>query len=345
MVSAVHDQPVKVAYQFSAAPLRSAQMAVRRITQDIEADPAIDARPTLERLTQALNAEEANTDLPSIEIVGTYAYPYSPLVFTSLLGPIQEQWARAISVQQRSAFWRWRRGRSLSDFVPVSPAWFQAFVTGWLVGRLTGEIRTPRPGESDQRITVWHEGGWAAFPESLLGVQQINRDVQGWGIPAVVTESLALAIAQCNGDDRLTALAPYIATRRLGEDLPVPGIVEHPALQAWIVDGRSRSGETPQIVRAEDPVGSIEERMSMARDWLTRLQAQVTQNLLETDASGAKLNGAFSHITRSNFAQVPREWEIAEQLVAGVDAILAELNRPVYRTTGQAAPTIIDVQA
>ncbi len=345
MVAAVHDQPVKVAYQFSAAPLRGASMAVRRISQDIEADPAIDSRPTLERLTQALNAEESNTDLPSIEIVGTYAFPYSPLVFTSLLGPIQEQWARSISVQQRSAFWRWRRGRSLSEFVPVSPAWFQAFVTGWLVGRLTGEIRTPRPGETDQRITVWHERGWVSFPESLLGVQQINRDVQGWGIPAAVVESLALAIAQCNGDDRLTALAPYIATRRLGEDLPVPGIVEHPALNAWIVEGRARSGQTPQIVRAQDAVGTVAERIEMARDWLSRLQAQVTQNLLETDGAGNRINGPFSHITRHNFAQVPREWEIAPQFVAGVDAILAELDRPVYRPAGQAAPTIIDVQA
>ncbi|WP_420124389.1 tubulin-like doman-containing protein [Nakamurella sp.] len=345
MVGAIHDQPVRVAYQFSAAPLRGAPAAVRRISQDIEANPAIDAGPTLQRLNQALNAEEANTDLPSVEIVGTYAFPYSPLVFTSLLGPIQEQWARSISVQQRTAFWRWRRGRSLGDFVPVSPAWFQAFITGWLVGRLTGEIRTPRPGDTDQRITVWHEGRWAAFPEALLGVQQVNRDVQGWGIPAAVVESLALAIAQCNGDDRLTALTPYVTTRKLGEDLPMPGSIDHPALHAWLVGGRSRSGQPPQVIRPDDPVATRAERMALARDWLTRLQSQVVHNLRETDRDGTRIDGQFSQITKHNFGQVPREWEIGEQLVVGVDAILAELERPVYREDDDLPPPIIDVLA
>ena len=287
MVTAVHGESVKVSYQFSAAPLRSAPSALRQITQAIEADSSIDARPTLERLGQAMSAEEANVDLPAIDIVGTYAHPYSPLVFTSLQGPIQQQWARAISVQQRMAFWRWRRGRPLSEFVPVSPAWSQAFITGWLVGRFTGEIRTPRVDDIDQRITVFDDGQWVAFPESLFGVQQINRDVVGWGIPAAVLESLALAIAQCNADAELTALRPYVATRRLGEELPVPGSARHPALHPWIVNGVSRSGELPQIVRPTDRVGTVEERLATATDWLQRLRSSVVTKLLPHDMAGA----------------------------------------------------------
>jgi hypothetical protein len=285
----------------------------------------------LERLGQAMTAEEANVDLPSIDIVGTYAHPYSPLVFTSLQGPIQQQWARAISVQQRMAFWRWRRGRPLSEFVPVSPAWFQAFITGWLVGRFTGEIHTPATDDLDQRITVFDDGNWVPFPESLLGVQQINRDVVGWGIPAAVAESLALAIAQCNADSNLIALRPYIATRRLGEELPVPGSARHPALHAWVVNGASRSGEPPQIVRPTDSVGTVDERLAFATDWLTRLRSSVVSKLLPHDMAGAPGTGQFAEITRHNFARVPREWEIAEQLVVGVDEILEELQRSVYR--------------
>lgn len=344
MVQAIHDQQVKVTYQFSAAPLRGAGAAVTRIRQEIEADPAIDSGPTLEQWERALGAEEANTDLPSVEIFGTYAYPYSPLVFTSLLGPIQEQWAQAISPQQRAAFWKWRRGRSLDEFIPVSPAWIQAFVTGWLVGRLTGEIRVPRATDADQRIRVWNDRGWVSFLEPLLGVQQLNRDLEGWGVPAAVVESLALALAKCNGDARLTALAPYVAVRRLGEELPLPGSAQHGALHSWIVLGKSRPGDRPQV-REAAPQDTLDERLTSARDWLAALQAQMTERLLPTDRDGADLNGQFSQITRYNLGDVPREWEIAPQIVAGVDAILDELARPAYRPAAPAAPSVIDVEA
>ena len=347
MVMAVHGESVKVSYQFSAAPLRNAPAALRQIQQGIESDSAIDSKPTLERLHQAIAAEQANVDLPRIDIVGTYANPYSPLVFTSLQGPIQQQWARAISVQQRTAFWRWRRGRPLRDFVPVSPAWFQAFITGWLVGRFTGEILTPRAGDLDQRVRVWDDGAWVAFPSPLLGVQEINRDVVGWGIPAALAESLALAIAQSNADPSLAALRPYIATRRLGEELPLPGTARHGALHAWIVVGTSRSGVKPQIVGPGDPVDSAQGRVEAAVDWLTRLRSSVVAKLLPHDMSGAPGTGPFAEITKHNFTEVPREWEIADQLVVGVDEILAELQRPEYRLDGRsrAGEGIDDVMA
>ncbi len=331
MVTAIHGQPVKVSYQFSAAPLAAAPAALRQIIQGIESDASIDARPTLDRLREAMAAEEAITDLPSVDIVGTYAHPYSPLVFNSLQGPIQQQWARAISVQQRMAFWRWRRGRPLSEFVPVSPVWAQAFVTGWLVGRCTGEIRVPKENDTDQRIKVFDDGAWVSFPESLLGVQQINRDVRGWAVPAAVLESLPLAIAQCNADPALTALRPYVLTRQLGEELPAPGTARHPALHSWIVTGVSRSGERPQILQPADAVGDVTERLATATDWLTRLRHSVSGKLLPREGTIDPAATSFGEITRKNFDRVPREWEIAEQLVNGVDEILAELRRSVYR--------------
>lgn len=125
----------------------------------------------------------------------------------------------------------------------------------------------------------------------------------------------------------------------------MPGSVDHPALHAWLVGGRSRSGHPPQVIRPDDAAGTPAQRMDLARDWLTRLQTQVVHNLCETDRAGTRINGPFSQITRHNFGQVPREWEIAEQLVVGVDAILAELDRPVYREDDDVPPPIIDVLA
>ena len=152
-------------------------------------------------------AEEANVDLPRIDIVGTYAQSYSPLVFTSLQGPIQQQWARPSRCSNGRRSGAGAGVGHCSEFVPVSPAWFQAFITGWLVGRFTGEIRHLRARDLDQRIKVFDDGV-GRLSRSLLGVQQINRDLVGWGIPAAVAESLALAIAQCNADTTLTAFRP-----------------------------------------------------------------------------------------------------------------------------------------
>ena len=346
MVTAVHGEPVKVSYQFSASPLKGAPAALRQILR-----PSTPMRPSTPAdtgtLEESVASEEANVDVrrASTSSAPTPS-PYSPVVFTSLQGPIQQQWAQAISVQQRTAFWRWRRGRLLQDFVPVSPAWFQAFITGWLVGRFTGEISTPRGSDLDQRIKVFDDGRWVAFPDSLLGVQQINHDVVGWGIPAAVVESLVLAIAQCNSDTNLNALRPYIATRRLGEELPLPGSAKHHAIHSWIVAGEPRSGARPQIVRDDALVGTAQQRLDHATDWLTRLRADVVNKMLPYGSHGAPGNGQFSEINRHNFTQVPREWEIAEQLVVGVDQILAELERPDYRVDGGPPPAPpIDVDA
>jgi Tubulin like len=340
MVSTVHDQQVKVTYQFSAAPLRGAPSALRQIIQSIEANEAIDSGATVARLQDAIAAEQANADLPTIDIVGTYAYPYSPLVFMSLQAPIQQQWARAIAATERTAFWRWRRGRPLSEFVPVSPAWLQAFVTGWLVGRLTGELRTPAPDDPDKRIKIWHDREWLTFPEFLLGVQQINRDVSGWSIPAAVLESMALAMAQANADPELRSLRPFVAVRRLGQELPTPGTARNAALEAWVMEGvprpavgRPESGRqfVPQIVKPGDRVDTPEDRVATAINWLTRLRADVETNFLEYDAAGSLAKGPYSQIDRANFNQVPREWEIAPQLVEGVRQLVEELERPTYR--------------
>jgi len=317
-----------VSYQFSAAPIQSAPAAVRQIKLSIHSDPSIDDRLTSDALDLAMGGEEANVDLPRVDIIGTYSQPYSPIVFSSLQQPIQKQWSEATAVQQRMAFWRWRRGRPLTDFVPVSPEWFQAFVTGWLVGRFTGEILTPKPGDPATAVTVFDDKVWRQFPDPLAGVEHINKDLVGWGIPAAVIESMPLAIAQCNGDTSLTALQAYVATRRLGQELPLSGYEPHPAIHAWLVDGVSRSGVTPQIVRPNALVSTPVQRLAHAVEWLERLQDSIRKNLLPKDVYGAPGDGDFSVITHHNFRGVPREWEIAEQLYVGADEVLAELKRP-----------------
>lgn len=328
MVSAVHGEPVRVSYQFSATPIQTAQDAVKQIKLSIQANASVDARLTAEALDQAMTGPESNIDLPRIDIIGTYARPYSPIVFSSLQKPIQKQWSQDTSVRQRLEFWRWRRGRPLADFAPVSPDWLQAFVTGWLVGRLTGEIQVPKPGDTNTAVRVFDDGGWRLFPDPLVGVEQINRDLVGWAIPAAVIESLPLAIAQCNGDPTLGPLQAYVATRRLGQELPLAGYEPHPAIRCWLVDGISRSGEMPQIVRPDVSLADADQRLKHGTEWLNRLADSVRRKFLPKDVLGAPGGGEFSIIDRHNFRTVPREWEVAEQIVIGTRQVLAELERP-----------------
>ena len=328
MVTAVHGNPVTISYQFSAAPIQAAPAAIKQIKLAIAAEPSIDDRVTVAALDQAMAGEEANVDLPRIDVIGNYAQPYSPIVFSSLQQPIQKQWSQSTGVQERMKFWRWRRGRPLNDFVPVSPEWFQAFITGWLIGRLTGEILLPAPGETSTAVRVWDDGRWRLFPDPLLGVEQIHKDLVGWAIPAALIESMPLAIAQCNGDPLLTALQAYIATRRLGEELPLSGYKAHPAIHAWFVDGVSRSGSRPQILKPDSRVNNPDQRRAHAVGWLERLRDAIRDTHLPEGAHGATGKGTFATITHHNFTAVPREWEIAEQLIIGIDEVLEEVNRP-----------------
>jgi len=330
MVSAVHGEPVRVSYQFSATPLQTAPEAVKQIKLAIQANPAVDTRLTSQALDAAMTGPDSTIDVPRIDIIGTYARPYSPIVFSSLQQPIQAQWSTGNSVGQRLEFWRWRRGRPLTDFAPVSPEWLQAFVTGWLVGRFTGEIQTPVPGDRTSAIRVYDDRVWRQFPDPLIGVQQINKDLTGWAIPAAVIESMPLAIAQCHGDPSLTPLQAYVATRRLGQELPLTGYELHPAIRSWLVDGVSRSGQLPQIVRADVTLTDAEQRLKHATEWLNRLIDAVSSKLLPQSVEGAPGGGEFSTIDQHNFRDVPREWEIAELIVVGARQVLAELRRPDY---------------
>ncbi|WP_196073272.1 tubulin-like doman-containing protein [Nakamurella alba] len=316
MVQAIHDKPnVQITYQFSEMPFAGMRGIVDRIVQRLRATNTIDDLRAVEAFT---NAASSTVDQPSIDIQGMFAQPYSPLVFNSLMDPVRGQWVSA-SASQRAAFWDKRRSRVLRDFLPVSHDWIRTFVTGWLVGRVTGEIVVPGQLDSSQVVRVFSpaplgQGGtWLEFGPRLLGVAGINIDATGWSIPAKVLESLALAVALCNGDPTLKALAPYVAVRKLGERYPQEGadgqyLPVNPALQAWITDGRSRSGIAPQVLdelkASGDPLADARARRDQVLEWIAGVgqDFEPYRNL---------------PVRRSNWKDVEPWWEIVDFLLAG----------------------------
>lgn len=340
MVQAVHGKPnVQITYRFSEMPLAGMRGVTDRIIKRLQAENTIDDLKAVEAFAAAASS---TVDRPSIQIQGMFAQPYSPLVFNSLMDPVRSQWTSANS-SQRAAFWDKRRSRVLKDFLPVSADWIRTWITGWLVGRLTGEIIIPDELDNSQVVRVWQPGdngpgSWLEFGPRLLGVQGVNIDVTGWSIPAKVLESLALAVALCNGDPRMRALAPYVAVRRLGERYPQEGhdgqrVPVNPALQAWISDGKPRSGVLPQVLdplpATGDALADARARQQQAQEWI----AGVGQDF-EPYRNRA--------VRRATWKDVEPFWEIVEFLLDGaaeLDQVLRdEKFLQLVGRSGPAAP-------
>lgn len=191
--------------------------------------------------TQAHNSSSVRdalnpvADQTEIIIFSTFATPYAVPVFKSLTEPIRNQWLAAKSSGATSGFWDKRRARPLRNFVPMYQEAFQAFVTGWVVGRISGHIRIVdnpyRAGFKKVEVYSDTQRKWLAFPADpdLLGVDGLgiasgssSLDQAGWNVPAALLESFGLAVANVAGMD-LSPLDPYWAVVDLGLSLKFVG--------------------------------------------------------------------------------------------------------------------------
>ena len=105
-----------------------------------------------------------------IDVFSMLASAYNPLVFESLMGPIADEWSdQRMSADRRDSFWRWRRARPLSGFVPVSNEVRLAMVRGWFTARLLAQLQFD--GADRHRMGIWEPlgGKIVAFPNPLLG--------------------------------------------------------------------------------------------------------------------------------------------------------------------------------
>ena len=326
MVQAAHQAQVEVTYQFSELPLATNGRVVDLIADQLQRRGGVHPE-SVRRLRDAVTQVSRSR----IDILGNYAGLYNPVAYSSLQRPIRKQWTESASPQLRSSFWRWRRGRALADFAPVSRSWLQSMITGWLVGRLTGEVLMPGEGPVlDGGVAVWSDElrTLTRLPHPLLGAEDPARDAPGWGLLAAVVESLPLAVALCDADTQFTALRPYQALFQLGRHLQSPEErLPNDALLGWIRDGRTRSHVLPW---GEQPVaGTAADRLAEAREWCTSLR-QDAVSLLPPDAAHPGPRGEFSTVTAHNFWQVPRDWEIAPQLVTASTQVLANLELPAH---------------
>lgn len=265
------------------------------------------------------------SDQTEIVIFSTFATPYGIPVFKSLTEPIRNQWQSAKNNGATAGFWDKRRARPLRNFVPMRQAAFQAFVTGWVVGRLSGHIRIEdnpyRSGYSMVKVYSDAEKRWLNFPADpdLLGISGLgvehgspSLNQAGWNIPAALLESFGLALANVSGMD-LSPLDPYWAVVDLGLTLKHVGPQKANTPLELFLEGKQQGhGSLSQLTSVsglQDRNERKEKTLSYLRSVLDFANAQ-----LDLPASTIQELEAFS-----------RSFEISKELKLASDQVASEI--------------------
>ncbi|ACZ30409.1 hypothetical protein Xcel_1378 [Xylanimonas cellulosilytica DSM 15894] len=175
---------------------------------------------------------------------------FEPVVFDSLMKPIASDWGqKSMGADGRAEFWRWRRARPLTEFVPVSTTVLMSMVKGWFVARRLGHLDlTPATARIWVPETNTRAGYLADFPQVMLRSDPLN---QSEGL-AVVLESMMLALVQVNTRQSVDPINPYARLRTLGEGPTAFGNQLCQELQDWVLLGaNARSTVRPTEATAE----------------------------------------------------------------------------------------------
>lgn len=243
----------------------------------------------------------------SIEIVSQMDSSMSPIPMSSMMEPILQEWTKASSqFSSRATFMTFRRGRALPEAIPAHPEQWQAMLTGWFVARLLNQVEQDKedPSYKDKgpRISVW-EGpstGMAEFPYPLHSAR-ISTNVDDF--PAVVLDSLIVAMANCHAT---ASLAPLAAYNRLLELGGVDGIFED--LENWIQSGKVQpNAPTPRAERAGTPGMSSHERQDACAGYLEDLLAKFREKMASLDP-------------HADSRTYPIAWELRAEIEYALDA-------------------------
>lgn len=320
-------------YEFSAVPFAASYPVIDQI---INGWSATSQGPV--NATNLKKVCDPSSDKSEIFIYGTTGSPYLPIAFASLTKPIRDEWADAVSNNTTHGFWEWRRARSLRQYLPISKRHIAAFMQGWVVGRISGQIQLADSSDGTNskvvRVLDPRDNSWCEFPKNLLGVETLGiareatgANESGWNVPPALLESLPLAMAQCQGTD-LRPIKPYMAVIELGLSLKIapsnqqapinqqepvggPANILNP-LDVWFNNGNVSEFQS-QISSAQG--ATPEERKNNAIAWLNQVIDKM-QGLLNVG------------VNRNNFWSVNREFELAPEAISAAKTVIRELGRP-----------------
>ncbi len=272
MLQQVHgQQEVSATYLFSAIPFPpglnpAATEAINRVFDGISG-------------TTEVTFEDSQTGF--IDVFAIMDSPYQPVVFSSLMAPIGEEWAAAkLDAEARQAFWRMRRARTLPEFVPLAPGVRRAMVRGWFTASLLGRLRVP----TDAAFAVWDPDSklWREFPYPLLQPDMGNNSDY---LPAVL-KSIPLAWLESANQHSLEPMAAYRCLRDLGASGPSNAIVDYTinrTLQTWLATGDTGSAAPPAVILGDTPKARGEGALAKIQRWQSLYQDVVDNTMAAND--------------------------------------------------------------
>ena len=250
-------------------------------------------------------SKAANTK--SIDIFTQLTSSISPIPMASLMKPILQEWSKAgHGYSARSNFMTWRRGRTLAEAIPAHPDQWQLMLNGWFVARLLNAFEHDKSDstfkEKGPRLSIWASpsSGWVDFPYPLHSAQ-IASNVDDF--PAIVLDSLIVAMAECHRATSIKPLEPYQRLIDLGGSRG-----SWDDLSTWILDGRVEPGApTPRADRAGTAEMSSQERQDACAAYLEDLLTKFRQ----------KMAGLDPHADSRTY---PIAWELRSEIEYALDA-------------------------
>ena len=258
---------------------------LERISSRFPFGPGHPAREITERVLAGTGSGPygaSKSDVPAVLVSSFLDDPVHPMVVRSLTDPIAAavQGCRGDAAKLQASFWRWRRSRTIAEFVPMSPEMRLAMIRGFAVARLCGYVTADRgkpveiTGEPDRRF------GRAAkvrFPWPLLSTPTSGNDLL-----ASLLESFALCFAEV-GAKKQETFAPYSRVYKLGEGHKAEEF-SSATLNSFLETGQLRwpTVDTPKATGATE-----DERMEAARGYLDGFR-RFLDNLRERPHDGTE---------------------------------------------------------
>ena len=354
LVSKIHGNALLgLKFSFSSLPFSQNDDLLSAVNTKISKYPELAMKASLASLAGACDPAK---DVKEIFISSRPGNAYLPMVFSSLTEPIRNTWAKSLAAGSQSAYWKWRRARPLTDFVPASQQWIEAFLQGWIMGRITGHIqlesRTDGVGGSLVKVYDDFEQDWAYFPKDLLGIGNLGvkmeaagADNSNWNVPAALLESLMLAMAHCVGGNT-DPIRPYQVVVRIGAgtDPNVP-----PTFAGLKVAPKSLAERKliDPLVWWEAPTGGVTNMNNILDEWFIKATHSAgfgssIASIANAASPEERREAAVAWLTtvrermvtltnngvkKATFSAVNREFEIANFLILALDSVLGELGR------------------
>lgn len=287
MYATVHPQAISLIMNMQSFPFAVGHPA-REVTEQLLHSFLDTAGP--------LDYAFTSTECESVLLSSFLRYPVNPSVITSITEPLSRSIHGFNRELVQSSFWRWRRARSLQEFVPLPRELRLAAIRGFAVARVLGVMTA----EVHDQNVISDRDGEKLFPKWLLtSTDQRNL------LPALL-ETMVLAFADVpakglNAFDAYESLIEYGTGEGFNGEFRVGGLLEH-----FIETGDHDGVRVVDQTRADVVAGA--DRFERAAKIIRYLQLNIER---------------FENLGRSG--PDPKSWRNSDGTVTPVDTLTYEL--------------------